>query len=56
MGIIKSRRDFLKTSGMIAAGSVLFPACAQMTKTNKVGLQLYSVRKEMLADACLKGR
>ncbi len=51
MGIIKSRRDFLKTSGTIAAGSVLFPACAQMDKTNKVGLQLYSVRNEMLADA-----
>ncbi|MEO8765336.1 MAG: sugar phosphate isomerase/epimerase [Ginsengibacter sp.] len=48
-----SRRDFLRTSGMVAIGSVLLKdlSAASNRKTAKdVGLQLYTVRTEMLAD------
>src|SRR5665213_4035589 len=48
-----NRRDFLKTSGALALGSILLPELAKATgrKTvNDVGLQLYTVRKEMLED------
>lgn len=44
-----SRRQFIKTSGIFALGSYLLPA--RMKETKNVGVQLYSVRKEMLADA-----
>jgi sugar phosphate isomerase/epimerase len=50
---MNSRRDFLKTSGALALGSVLLPkpADAAYRKTVKeIGVQLYTVRKEMLAD------
>jgi sugar phosphate isomerase/epimerase len=50
---MNSRRDFLKTSGAFAIGSILLPnpAKAVNRKTAKdIGLQLYTVRKEMLAD------
>jgi len=50
---MNSRRDFLKTSGLFAAGSVLLPGMAEALhrKTVKdIGLQLYTVRKEMLED------
>src|SRR5687768_15090482 len=51
MNPFNSRRNFLKTSGTIIAGSALLPAFAQNHKVKNVGLQLYSVRNEMLADA-----
>lgn len=46
-----TRRSFIKTSGTVALGSLLVPAFAQKAKVKNVGIQLYTVRKEMLADA-----
>jgi len=49
---MKTRRDFLKKTGTFAAGSMLLPSFAKTTKSiDNIGVQLYSVRKEMLADA-----
>lgn len=50
---MKTRREFLRLSGAVAFGSVLLPACktTNTSKLKNVGVQLYSVRKEMLADA-----
>ena len=48
---MKTRRDFLKTSGGLALGALLVPTLARAEKVKNVGIQLYSVRKEMLADA-----
>jgi sugar phosphate isomerase/epimerase len=47
---MKTRRDFLKITGGLAAGAVLLPSLANAKKVKNVGIQLYSVRKEMLAD------
>src|SRR5215213_9883493 len=49
---MKTRREFLKVSGAITLGSMLLPSCADAgnRKVKNIGLQLYSVRKEMLAD------
>ena len=50
---MNSRRDFLRASGTIAIGSLLLPdfvKAAKHKKVNDVGLQLYTVRKEMLED------
>jgi sugar phosphate isomerase/epimerase len=48
-----TRRNFLKTSGALALGSMLIPEFlrAQNKPGKNIGLQLYTVRKEMLADA-----
>jgi sugar phosphate isomerase/epimerase len=47
-----SRRTFVKTSAMAAAGVALLPGCTLLGKKKKmVGLQLYSVRDDMMADA-----
>jgi sugar phosphate isomerase/epimerase len=46
-----TRRDFLKLSGGIAASALLIPSFSRAEKIKDVGIQLYSVRKEMLADA-----
>src|ERR1700760_1717272 len=49
-----SRRKFLKTSAFLAAGSLLTPRlvrAAANTRVTDIGIQLYTVRKEMLADA-----
>ncbi|MFD1140390.1 TIM barrel protein [Larkinella insperata] len=46
-----SRRNFLKTSGSLAAGALLLPTFSEAAKVKNVGIQLYTVRKEMLADA-----
>jgi sugar phosphate isomerase/epimerase len=46
-----TRRNFLKLSGGIAAGALLVPTFSRAEKIKDVGIQLYSVRKEMLADA-----
>ena len=46
-----TRRSFIKTSGSLALGTLIFPRVASKAKVKNVGVQLYSVRKEMLADA-----
>lgn len=48
-----SRRDFLKFSGALALGAFVFKNvdAEAFKKRKKIGLQLYSVRKEMLNDA-----
>ncbi len=48
---MKTRRDFLKTTGGLAVGALLLPHFSKAEKLKNVGIQLYSVRKEMLADA-----
>ena len=51
---MKSRRHFLRDSATMAAGALLLPrVLASMNKPgmHDVGIQLYSVRKEMLEDA-----
>ena len=49
---MQTRRDFLKNSGTIAAAAILFPSLdISFKKVNNVGIQLYTFRKEMLADA-----
>ena len=47
---MKTRRDFLKFTGGLAASALLLPTLTSAKKVKKVGIQLYSVRKEMLAD------
>lgn len=50
---MNSRRTFLKASGMLAAGSFLLPDLIQAAvrrPVKDVGLQLYTVRNEMLKD------
>lgn len=50
---MKKRRDFLKTLGSLAVGSVLLPLPSFSFASKKVtnaGIQLYTFRKEMLAD------
>src|SRR5580658_6922021 len=47
------RREFLKTAGLLAAGTVLLPRFSRAIgedKKNDVGIQLYTVRKEMAED------
>ncbi len=41
----------MKLSGGLAAGALLLPNRLRATKVSDVGIQLYTVRKEMLADA-----
>lgn len=52
---MNTRRNFLKSSGALALGALIAPNLAAMaaekTKVNNVGIQLYTVRTEMLADA-----
>ena len=48
---MKSRREFLKASGCLTAGVLLGTNRAHAAKVKNVGIQLYTVRKEMLADA-----
>ena len=48
---MKTRRQFLKHTSALAAGGLLLPSLARAAKVTNVGLQLYSVREEMLADA-----
>lgn len=49
---MRTRRDFLQQTSAFAAGSVLFSSFKSPTrKVKNVGIQLYTVRKEMLADA-----
>jgi sugar phosphate isomerase/epimerase len=51
---MKSRRNFLEASGWLVAGSFFLPQfikAGNAAKLTNIGIQLYSVRKEMLADA-----
>ena len=52
---MNTRRNFLKSSGALALGALLAPnlaaVAAETTKIKNVGIQLYTVRNEMLADA-----
>lgn len=48
---MKTRRDFLKASGGLVLGALLIPNRSKAEKLKNVGIQLYSVRKEMLTDA-----
>ncbi len=46
-----SRRAFIKRSGLLGLGTLgLFQACSTL-RTARIGVQLYSVREDMLADA-----
>ena len=50
---MKSRRDFIRNTGLITAGSILLPALSRAARPKalkSVGVQLYTVRKEMLQD------
>ncbi|MVN21745.1 TIM barrel protein [Mucilaginibacter sp. HMF7410] len=48
---MQTRRNFIRSTAMLTAGAALysFPAAAMPVKN--AGIQLYSVRKDMLADA-----
>jgi sugar phosphate isomerase/epimerase len=48
---MKTRRDFVKRAGGLVLGALLLPKITKAEKLKNVGIQLYSVRKEMLADA-----
>lgn len=48
---MKTRRDFLKASTGLALGALFVPNFTKAERLKNVGIQLYSVRKEMLADA-----
>jgi sugar phosphate isomerase/epimerase len=52
---MKSRRSFLKETAFAGAGALILPGFIQKAgrtpKLKNVGVQLYSVRKEMAADA-----
>ncbi|MEO7044093.1 MAG: sugar phosphate isomerase/epimerase [Ferruginibacter sp.] len=50
---MNNRRDFLKASGAFALGSMLLPEFVKATGSKRlkdIGLQLYTVRKEMIED------
>jgi sugar phosphate isomerase/epimerase len=47
---MKSRRDFIKSSAIIAAGSLVFPADLLAAKKRTIGLQLYTLRNELEKD------
>lgn len=49
---MKTRRNFLKTAGTVAIGSMILPSfVSAIAKIKNPGIQLYTVRTEMLADA-----
>lgn len=52
---MKSRRSFLKETALAGAGALILPGFVKNSKASPklkgVGVQLYSVRKEMAADA-----
>jgi len=47
---MNSRRTFIKQAGLAAGAALLIPSFAFDKVTKKVGLQLYSLRKELPAD------
>ena len=48
---MKTRRDFFRTAGSLTVGALVIPMLAKAEKAKNIGIQLYSVRKEMLTDA-----
>ncbi len=48
---LQTRRDFIKSTAVLAAGAALVTDYATAMPVQNVGIQLYSVRKDMLADA-----
>ena len=49
---MQTRRDFIIDTGALAIGSMLLPAWVDMPdKVKNTGVQLYTFRKEMTADA-----
>jgi sugar phosphate isomerase/epimerase len=48
---MKTRRDFFKTAASLTVGALVIPRLTKAEKLKNIGIQLYSVRKEMLADA-----
>ena len=48
---MQTRRDFLKGSGALALGAMVLPSCSAPGKVQNPGIQLYTFRKEMEADA-----
>ena len=48
---LQTRRDFLKSTAMLSAGAALLSVPAAAMPVQNIGIQLYSVRKDMLADA-----
>lgn len=49
-----NRRSFIQLGALLSAGSLLLPdllRASGATRVKNIGIQLYSVRKEMLADA-----
>lgn len=48
--IMSSRRDFLKQAGLAAAGAAILPSFAFTAPAKVIGLQLYTLRKELPAD------
>ncbi len=48
---LQTRRDFIKSTAVLAAGAALITDAATAAPVQNVGIQLYSVRKDMLADA-----
>jgi sugar phosphate isomerase/epimerase len=48
---LQTRRDFIKSTAMLTAGVAVSSFPARAMSVQNIGIQLYSVRKEMLADA-----
>lgn len=48
---LQTRRDFIKSTAVLAAGAALITDDATAAPVQNMGIQLYSVRKDMLADA-----
>ena len=46
-----NRRDFITNSSLTAAGALLLPSAIDFKKHKEFGLQLYSVRKEVMTDS-----
>jgi sugar phosphate isomerase/epimerase len=47
---MKSRRSFLKTTAILAAGSLIFPSDIFAARKRTVGLQLYTLRNDLGID------
>lgn len=48
---LQTRRNFIKSTAALAAGAALINVPAAAAPIQNIGIQLYSVRKDMLADA-----
>jgi sugar phosphate isomerase/epimerase len=48
---MNSRRAFIKNSGVLAMGALYYPGAFRVSKVTDIGIQLYTVRNEMLKDA-----